>query len=209
MYEAEIYHRKDEFDDVYDWVLVTDLFQQMTSRLELDDICNSFNAIEVDDWDSDEFMGCSIEQERYLEQHGISTHSHYDADGMPFNTYNFEGSTLSQNVQYYVLERGSRSDRTEYVLVQVHNGCDVRGGYTNAKLFRVPKHEDAALLFLDDEWDMDRLREEFNDYVKFDGAERINEVCGGCLHEYEGFLYYRDGEVYNKPYDYVPETVGL
>ena len=201
MYQAEIYHRKGEYDDVYDWYLTTDLFQYMVNRLELDDVCHAFNAIPVDSWDSEEFIGCSVEQEKFLQSHDIAPDFQYDLRDMPFNTYSSGDSTLSQCVQYYVLKRGGRSDCTEYVLVQVHNGCDARGGYTNAKLFRVPKYEDAGYLFVDDDSEVDSLREEFNDYVRFDGAERINEICGGDLYGYEGYLYYRDGEVYAKSYD--------
>lgn len=204
MYEVEIYHRDGDLDDVYDWWLTTDLFQHMISSLELDDVCHVFNAIPVDSWDSDEFMGCSVEQEKFLQSHDIAPHPHYDSSNMPFNTYNYDGDTLSQCVQYYILQRGYprplSTDRVEYVLVQVHNGCDARGGYTNAKLFRVPKYHDVAYLFLDDEWDVGNLLEDFNDYVKFDGAERINEICGGALYHYEGYLYYRDDEVYAKSY---------
>lgn len=51
------------------------------------------------------------------------------------NTYN-EQSDLSQVVQY--VEFCDRSQHeTSHVLLQVHGGCDVRGGYTAPKCFRV------------------------------------------------------------------------
>lgn len=59
------------------------------------------------------------------------------------NTYNRD-SVLSQVLQYNVVEKsrnngmrnGHRSTVTEeYVFLQVHNGCDVRGGYTAPKVF--------------------------------------------------------------------------
>ncbi|MBN2447761.1 MAG: hypothetical protein JXO22_13595 [Phycisphaerae bacterium] len=55
-------------------------------------------------------------------------------DGDPFtqNTYNGE-DLLSQVLQFLYLEM----DGDAYVLLQIHGGCDVRGGYTAPKAFRV------------------------------------------------------------------------
>ena len=33
----------------------------------------------------------------------------------------------------------------EYLLLQIHQGCDVRGGYTDARLFYCPEFENGAL----------------------------------------------------------------
>ena len=52
--------------------------------------------------------------------------------GASFNTYNY-ASALSQVLQgTYVSINGK-----DYILLQIHGGCDVRGGYTDAKLFRL------------------------------------------------------------------------
>lgn len=48
------------------------------------------------------------------------------------NTYNNEDS-LSQTIQYI----GIFVEGDEYVLLQIHGGCDVRGGYTRPRAFRV------------------------------------------------------------------------
>jgi hypothetical protein len=55
-------------------------------------------------------------------------------DGEPFtvNTYNGE-DLLSQVLQYVYLE----VDGDAYVLLQIHGGCDVCGGYTVPKAFRL------------------------------------------------------------------------
>ena len=55
-------------------------------------------------------------------------------EGEPFtvNTYNHE-SLLSQVIQYLYWE----DDNGGHVLLQVHGGCDVRGGYTAPKAFDV------------------------------------------------------------------------
>lgn len=47
-----------------------------------------------------------------------------------FNTYNFD-SSLSQVLQGVVFSVGG----TGYCLLQIHQGCDVRGGYTKPRLF--------------------------------------------------------------------------
>lgn len=55
-------------------------------------------------------------------------------DGEPFtvNTYNGE-DLLSQTIQYTYFELNGDA----HVLLQVHGGCDVRGGYTAPKVFQV------------------------------------------------------------------------
>lgn len=52
------------------------------------------------------------------------------------NTYNHECS-LDQTIQF----TSFTVDYQEYVVLQVHGGCDVRGGYTNPKLFEVSGEE--------------------------------------------------------------------
>lgn len=49
------------------------------------------------------------------------------------NTYNDEYSLLSQVLQYVYFVM----DKREYVLLQIHNGCDVRGGYTMPRIFEI------------------------------------------------------------------------
>lgn len=58
-------------------------------------------------------------------------------EGNPFveYTYNVENA-LSQDIQFAYFTEGERGNRTEYVLVQVHNGADARGGLTAPKAFR-------------------------------------------------------------------------
>tara|TARA_R100001163_G_scaffold29715_1_gene23627 strand:+ start:654 stop:1484 length:831 start_codon:yes stop_codon:yes gene_type:complete len=56
-----------------------------------------------------------------------------------FNTYNGE-CLLSQVLQFYLYQS---EDNVEYVLLQIHQGCDVRGGYTRPVVFEMT--EDTAL----------------------------------------------------------------
>ena len=53
------------------------------------------------------------------------------------NTYNYE-SHLSQTIQFVLFSDGYSNT---YVCLQIHNGCDVRAGYTLPKIFYVEEPE--------------------------------------------------------------------
>ena len=96
--------------------------------LEFDSICNEFNKLQEnsDNWNADtECYGVSREAWEWLENYNdVSIEN-------TWNTYNGE-SFLSQVLQGSYLEINGDT----YVLFQIHGGCDVRGGYTDAKLFK-------------------------------------------------------------------------
>ena len=92
--------------------------------IELDDTARAFNELECADWDGDTY-GISREQSAWLAERGAEF-------GASWNTYNHE-SSLSQVLQGTGLTLG----RDRYVLIQLHQGCDVRGGYTDARLFKM------------------------------------------------------------------------
>lgn len=50
------------------------------------------------------------------------------------NTYNFE-NILSQVLQYTIFKD---NDDDMFIILQIHGGCDVRGGYTNPYIFSLP-----------------------------------------------------------------------
>ena len=54
-----------------------------------------------------------------------------EGDPIMVNTYNHD-SLLDQTIQYLYFEISEKG----YVLLQIHGGCDVRGGYTAPKAFR-------------------------------------------------------------------------
>ena len=92
-------------------------FHYLVKQLDLDDFCNKFNREYREDIES------------WLQEQG------YEISGRWYNSYNGD-SMLSQHVQYAVVkEINSLNDEGDYVLVQTHNGCDIRGGYSDAKLF--------------------------------------------------------------------------
>lgn len=95
------------------------------SGLELDSICDKFNKIQKksNNWDS-EYYGVSLQSESYLDSFNVQ-------DFRSWNTYN-EESDLSQVLQGATME----IDGEFYYLIQIHGGADVRGGYTDAFLFK-------------------------------------------------------------------------
>lgn len=54
-----------------------------------------------------------------------------DTTGL-INTYNYD-APISQSLQFIA----ARGDMDDWILLQVHNGCDIRGGYTHPKVFKV------------------------------------------------------------------------
>lgn len=96
------------------------------SGLDTDLICDKFNRLNKNtkNWDG-EFYGTCEKASDYL---------NYNFEVQrEFNTYNGE-SDLSQVLQGYLLK--SYETGEFYYLMQIHGGCDVRGGYTDAKLFK-------------------------------------------------------------------------
>lgn len=107
----------------YEYTIST--FHYLLNSLQLDELCNKYNKLPCADWDSD-ICGVSESQSKWLIKHGLRV-------GASFNTYNGE-SNLSQVIQgTWLVDDGDN----HYLLLQIHQGCDVRGGYTDAKLFQV------------------------------------------------------------------------
>ena len=93
-------------------------------ELEVDEICEHFNELNSEDWDS-ELYGVSTEAFDYLQ-------NNFELEiNRTFNTYNCD-SDLDQVLQGTWI----RLNDEQYLVLQVHNGADVRGGYTDAKLFK-------------------------------------------------------------------------
>ena len=103
------------------------VFHKLSKVLDECKICKDFNAMKVNNWDSQNYMGVSKEGENFLNSFGFSKLENNET----WNTYNWS-ICFSQVVQGTNLI----SDNNEnYVLIQIHQGADVRGGYTDAKLF--------------------------------------------------------------------------
>ena len=102
------------------------LYHWIVSMFEIDELCEEFNSMEVKDWDG-ELYGVSEAGEEWLANHG------FEVTGRD-NSYNYDND-LSQTI---ILARLSLDgdEWAGYYLLQVHGGCDVRGGYTDAKLLK-------------------------------------------------------------------------
>jgi len=101
------------------------------SNLELDSICNKFNKLNenFEDLANCEPYGVGVDAWEYLKEY-------INEDNIRvFNTYNSE-SDLSQTLQGATLELFIDGQYEYYTLIQIHGGADVRGGYTNAVLFK-------------------------------------------------------------------------
>lgn len=111
------------------------LYHYLTKGLDLDAISREFNQtfVPATEWDSEDFYGVSKAGDAWIKAYGFKV-------GRTFNSYNGE-SNLSQVIQGTWLELGERN----YLLLQIHGGADVRGGYTDARLFYVPGYEEGAL----------------------------------------------------------------
>jgi hypothetical protein len=117
--------------DTSDAVPTVSTWHYMLNNLEIDDLCAEFNAIPCDNWNSDDAYGLSTEGQEFLESRGFKVQ---DA----WNSYNGE-SNLDYVLQgaSVLPEDSSNFEFPEYMLIQLHLGADVRGGYTDAKLYRI------------------------------------------------------------------------
>jgi len=128
-----------------DMMLSVNIYHKLTSGiLELDDLCRQFNAMPVDDWKSD-LNGVSDSGENWLSDRGFV----WDDRHCGFNTYNWENN-FSQVLQGNFVARESEYGQEKYVLLQIHGGADVRGGYTDARLFKLCQHAEGYDLLRDD-----------------------------------------------------------
>jgi len=156
------------------------VFHYLTSKLELDDVCDSFNRLKCNEWDSDVY-GISEKQKQWLLNKGFVI-------GDSWNTYNGE-SSLSQVLQGANVNRSENSSNfeyPEYVLIQIHQGCDVRGGYTDAKLFKMGDdsyliedvygqitRKSGKTISIDNRWDGSNLTGEDGEKIKFHKSDTV------------------------------------
>ena len=112
-----------------DLEITVSLFHKLTSGvIELDDLCRTFNAEPMGNWNSD-IYGVDSDQAEWLELQGFKV-------GDSWNTYNWDNN-FSQILQGTDLIKDGDFGEEHYVLLQIHNGADARGGYTDAKLFKI------------------------------------------------------------------------
>jgi len=67
-----------------------------------------------------------------------------------WNSYNWE-NLLSQGIQGINIWRERGEEKEEYIILQIHNGCDIRGGYTKPRVFKLVEEEDGDFVIWMDE----------------------------------------------------------
>tara|TARA_R110002020_G_scaffold522_1_gene2596 strand:+ start:1091 stop:1780 length:690 start_codon:yes stop_codon:yes gene_type:complete len=97
------------------------------SNLEINKICKEFNKLNAltEDLADCEAYGVRFTAWEYLESELDTTINR------TWNTCNYD-CDLSQTLQGASLTINDE----DYILIQIHGGCDVRGGYTDAMLFK-------------------------------------------------------------------------
>ena len=147
------------------------------SQLQLDNVCDEFNLRNTNakDWEGgdDEVSGVSKKAWNYLTKQ-------FDEVKVvrSFNTYNGD-SDLTQVLQGSWITADSEDEA--YLLLQIHNGCDVRGGYTDAKLFVAPEYgniHEYLMEYEESDYVMEALADgEFGQYIQDDSKpEKVYEI---------------------------------
>ena len=95
----------------------------------------------------------------------------HEYDSQTVNTYNGD-CNLSQTLQFITFGRGSDLYNHNHVLLQIHQGCDVRGGYSTPVVFD--------------------LLDECGIYMVSDGAVSCPE-CGANWTTDDTYHWYNDG----------------
>lgn len=116
-----------------DWYLTRSTFHFLRERLEWDADLNAeldtFAELNPDEnwfWVAENFPAY------HAELHDLDAPD--ETNAITVNTYNHE-SLLDQTLQFVQVNHDGEGIYPEYVVLQVHGGCDVRGGYTRPKVF--------------------------------------------------------------------------
>ena len=192
--DAEVYTA--DFDTKHPYIERTvSVFHYLAgdgSNLELDEYCDTFNRLvdmarESDDRTMNQYAeDCPYygvlrpcweylqSLEGFEEVQRGAPYGGRHLETWTFNTYNHE-SDLTQ-----VLQGGyCKIDDEIYLILQIHGGCDVRGGYTDARLFRVADYGDYMIHEYIYEWeDQDTIVEKLRQCdIPFRVESHEGEIC--------------------------------
>jgi hypothetical protein len=121
--------------NIYHWLLekleyneeVDNLFyNNFLSEVDTDDKCWYELIEEFPEWLGQRDLDEDEDSTYYGESHGF----YGDGDPITVNSYN-EDNLLSQVIQFKYFE----NEVDKFVVLQIHNGADVRGGYTKPRVF--------------------------------------------------------------------------
>lgn len=128
-----------------DWYLTFNTFQWLNEYVDVsydDDLQKQFEQF-CDDENWDMQMSGMEAFAQHLIDEGKATGFQGDSSAFVINTYNHE-NLLDQTLQFVLFN----IDGEDFVLLQVHGGADVRGGYTDAVVYSLG-HHDGAYKMLD------------------------------------------------------------
>lgn len=127
------YQGTNKFDGDYLNIEISyDLYHFLSGVLEVDeDVLKLREEFEKFAFSEEEEDNCWSETIENFEKKINQDQSVYET-GFSYNTYNDECDVLSQIIQFYHLEH----DGENYIFLQIHGGCDVRGGYTDPVIFK-------------------------------------------------------------------------
>jgi hypothetical protein len=147
----------EERGTITDWGVTVNTFHWLVDRLtyhpELDAKYQRWERVTnfgKDHWNAD--WGLTL-MERFTDQlhgeRGIVSGIYGDGEAFTENTYNGEDA-LDRTLQYTFFSFTGTTDNEflpdgTYVLLQIHGGCDVRGGYTDPVLFEVTGDDDSCM----------------------------------------------------------------
>lgn len=109
---------------IYDFLTTCLIVDEETEQIyhDLIDICDE-NDITFD-------YGVDVEDE--LKMLGFFSNTYLTTKISWENTYNYD-NVLSQDILFCIFS----NDDNDFVLLSIHNGCDIRSGYTYPKVFKV------------------------------------------------------------------------
>ncbi|MFW6015927.1 MAG: hypothetical protein ACOCRK_05780 [bacterium] len=106
--------------------------------------------------------------------------SHYSV-----NTYNYD-NIIDQVLQYVAVKSNLENYIADYIILQIHGGCDVRGGYTAPKIFKV--HDIEYFIIAQSEINMYVKNKNFGGYSDDSGYHWYSDYDGIEISE-EDFIY--------------------
>ncbi|MEM4058429.1 MAG: hypothetical protein QXZ12_06880 [Thermoplasmata archaeon] len=115
-----------------------DIFHYLTSMLEINDETNKLNA-DFNNFISDHdcsWLSC-------IDEYGDKLMEKQWHVFPIFNTYNYE-NILSQVLQGMTFYKDYHED-DPFIILQIHNGADVRGGYTKPRIFKIKDVEEFTM----------------------------------------------------------------
>jgi hypothetical protein len=116
------------------------IFHFLNTFLERDNVSEFleeyfYKLANSEEWKDLSWLGCIEEFADVLKELGYKVYN-------VFNSYNWE-NLLSQGIQGMIFE----NENSRYIILQIHNGCDIRGGYTAPRIFKLNEDDD-GLFFL-------------------------------------------------------------